>query len=140
MRLSVLLALLALSGCAWLDRGERQTLAAHNVSAPVVEKMMRGNPLPLAAVVELSQRQVPPDLIIRYLHSTGAVYNLDKPLIARLEKEKVSREVIHYLLATPFLFGPGALNNPWFSDWFVPDFGPTVIVVREGHRPHPHRR
>ena len=138
--LTSLLALFVFAGCASIDRTERNTLAAHNVSPVIYDKMMHGEVLVLNDIIELSQRQVPPPLIIRYLYSTQAIYSLDKPALARLNQGKVGQEVINYLLETPSLFGPRPYPGPYYGprpwypygayDPYYPYYyGPSVVVV-----------
>ncbi len=140
-----LLTLFVFAGCASINRNERQTLAVHNVSPVVYDKMMHGAVLSLDDIMELSQRQVPPPLIIHYLSSTRAIYNLDKPALARLNRCKVSQDVVDYLLETPSLFGPRAYPyayygpRPYYPYDYYPYpyyYGPTSVVVVGGGRWH----
>ena len=102
-----------LAGCAGINRQERKILVQHQVSPVVYDRMMQREILTLGDIIELSQRQVPPPLIIRYLYSTRAIYSLDKAGLARLNAAKVSREVLDYLLQTPDLFALRAYPAPY---------------------------
>ena len=108
-----LCALGLLAGCAAINRSERNTLLQHNVSPVVCDRMVRGEILTLSDIIELSQRQVPPRLVVRYLYSTRAIYSLDKQALARLNQAKVSREITDYLLETPALFAPRLYAGPY---------------------------
>ncbi|MDD5351184.1 MAG: hypothetical protein PHQ12_13315 [Chthoniobacteraceae bacterium] len=141
--LACLLALFVFAGCASIDRNERKTLIAHSVSPAVYDRMMHGDVLSLSDIIELSQRQVPPPLMIRYLYSTRAIYSLDKPAMARLNQAKVSQDVINYLLDTPSLFGPRPYPGPYYAPRpyypygaYYPYspyyYGPTSVVVVGG--------
>jgi len=136
-----LLALLLLAGCSSLDRNERRILRAHDVSPVVFDKMSRWQGLSLDDIIELSQRQVPTQLITHYLYSTRVIYTLDKPTLARLQKAKVSQEVITYLLGTPYFFGPKSPANDYWYPYYdpYPFYGP-VIISGHGHHHHHHRQ
>ncbi len=109
------IAVLFLAGCAAINRSEKTTLIQHNVSPVVCDRMVRGEILTLNDIIELSRREVPPKLIIRYLYSTRAIYALDKPSLARLNQAKVCKEVTDYLLDTPSLFTPQYYTRPYYD-------------------------
>lgn len=145
--LACALALFVFAGCASIDRNERKILVAHNVSPAIYDRMMRGEILTLSDIIELSQRQVPPPLIIRYLQSTRAIYALDKAGLARLNKAKVSQEIINYLLDTPTLFGPREYPAPYYVarpyyphpvyyPYYPYYYGPSAVVVTGGRWHH----
>ena len=150
-----LVAVALLAGCAHLSRPERNTLVQHCVPPSLTDRMVRGDVLTLSDIIELSQRNVPSRLIINYLYSTRAVYCLDKPGMARLNKAKVPQEVINYLLDTPNLFGPRPYAPRYYAGpyyepypWYGPYWGPywggpyygTTVVVRSGWGGHRHCR
>jgi len=126
-------ALALLAGCAAIDRTERNILVQRNVSPVVYDKMVRGDVLSLNDVIELSQRQVPPNVIIRYLRSTRATYMLDKQGLALLKQGKVCQEVIDYLLSTPALFGPipPYYGSPWYpyGGYYPYYYGPAPLIA-----------
>jgi len=145
--LTTFLALLLFAGCASIDRTERRTLVANNVSPVVYDKMMHGEVLSLSDIIELSQRQIPSSMIIRYLDSTRAIYRLDKSALARLNQAKVNQEVINFLLDTPSLFGPRPYAGPYYAPrpyypygayypYYPYYYGPSAVVVvgGRGHR------
>jgi len=146
-----LLALGLFAGCAAIDRRAQNTLVQHNVSPVVYNRMLQGDILSVNDIIELSRRQVPPELIIRYLNSTCAVYALDKQSLSRLKQEKVPQEIIDYLLDTPALFAPRFSPRPYYDGrpWYPNDayypyypyypavYGTSVIVVGgQGHFGH----
>lgn len=109
--------------------------------------MMRGEVLAISDIIELSNRQVPSPMVIRYLYSTRAVYSLDKQALARLNQAKVSQDVLDYLLDTPSLFGPRPYvggyyeARPWYPyDGYYPYYpyyyGPRTVVVVGGRWHH----
>ena len=106
------LSLVLFAGCAAIDKTERNILVQQNVSPAVRDRMVHGDILTLSDIIELSQRQVPPGLMIRYLNFTRAIYSLDKPALTRLNQAKVPQEVIDYLLETPSRFAPRAYYYP----------------------------
>ena len=121
-------AVVFFAGCAAINRAEQKTLVQHNVSPVVSDRMVRGEPLSLSDIIELSRKNVQPGLITHYLYSIRAVYALDKPALARLNQAKVSKEVVDYLLETPSLFppqyyypGPYYAPGPWYPyDGYYP--------------------
>ena len=74
--LPLLLAALFLAGCETVNQQDREVLRAHDVPPDVYDKMLYGDPLSLADVIVLSQRAVPPGLIIHYMDKTDTVYVL----------------------------------------------------------------
>jgi len=144
------LALVLFSGCAAIDRQERNTLITHNVSPVVYDRMLHGEVLTLSDIIELSRRQVPSPLIIRYLASTRAIYTLDKQALARLNEARVSKDVVNYLLETPTIYAPRYYARPYYYDggpWYPYDgyypyrpypavYGSSVIVVGGGRWHH----
>ena len=141
-------AVIFLAGCAAISRSERDTLMQHNVSPVVYDRMIRGEILTLSDIIELSQRQVSPQLVIRYLYWTRAIYNLDKQSITRLNQGKVSQEIIDYLLDTPTLFTPQFYPSPYVGPrWYPHDayypyypygpnfYGSSTLII-EGERRH----
>lgn len=146
-----LLALALFAGCAAIDRQAQNTLVQHNVSPVVYNRMLQGDALSVDDIIELSRRQVPADMIIRYLRSTCAVYMLDKQSLSRLKQAKVCQEVIDYLLETPRLFAPRFYPRPYYDcrPWYPYEayypyypyypqvYGTSVIVVGgRGHFGH----
>lgn len=101
-------SILLLAGCAGIDRTERAALTQRSVSPAVYDRMMRRELLSVANIAELSQRQVPPEVIIRYLRSSRAVYFLDKDALTFLRQTKVHPAVLDYMLSTPSCYLPPA--------------------------------
>ncbi|MCX6967553.1 MAG: hypothetical protein NTZ46_07195 [Verrucomicrobia bacterium] len=134
MVLSILALFLA--GCAAINRSERNTLIQHNVSPVVSDRMVRGEVLTLSDIIELSRRDIPPQLIIHYLYSTHAIYDLDKPSIARLKEGKVCKEVTDYLLETPSLFAPRFAPGPFYGGpaWYPWGYYPYDAYYGYGPR------
>lgn len=145
-----LVSLMLFVGCASIDRSERTMLLQHHVSPSVYDKMMHGEVLTLSDIVELSQRQVPSSLMIRYLDSTRAIYTLDKSAMARLKGAKVCQEVIDYLVDTPARFAPRPVfyrrpyyvyddYYPYYAPSYAPYpyyYGPTSVIVVGGRWHH----
>jgi len=120
-------SILLLAGCAGIDRTERAALTQRNVSPTVYDRMMRRELLSIGDIAELSQRQVPPEVIIRYLRSSRAVYFLDKDALARLHQAKVHTAVLDYMLSTPSYYVPPApcyYGAPGYPYGYYP--APTV--------------
>ena len=132
-----------LAGCAAINRAEQKTLVQHNVSPVVCDRMVQGEILTLSDIIELSRRDVAPQLIVHYLYSTRAVYVLDKQALARLNQARVSKDVVDYLLETPSLFAPRFYPAPYYypapcypygtfypyDPWGPRFYGSTSVVV-----------
>jgi hypothetical protein len=134
------------SGCAAIDRSERNTLLQHNVSPFIYDRMVQGEVLTLSDIIELSKRQVPGRLVINYLYSTRAVYSLDKPGLARLREGGVDQSIINYLLDTPSIFAPRpyyagrVYDAPYYGPYYPYDpyyprfYGGSSVIIVNGHR------
>jgi hypothetical protein len=139
-RLLVLCLLpLLLAGCATVNRQDRTVLQSHNVPDDVYQKMMYGDPLSPGDIVVLSQRAVPPGLIIHYLKVTDGVYRLHKRDVDRLRAQGVNDEVIAYMLSTWRYDGPGPYAGypppppyayPYYPYGYYDGYygGPAIIV------------
>ena len=117
--LLVLLPIL-LASCATLTRQDRATLQQHGVAPSVYNRMMLGEELSLADIIELSQHGVPPKLIVNYLDSTGVVYRLQRRDVVRLRNAGVSESVISYLLSTFRGYGGGyytGYDGPFYGGY-----------------------
>jgi hypothetical protein len=71
------------------------------ISPVLLQKMERGDALSLSDLEELGRHHVPAESVVRYLSTTGTIYNLTANDIDNLRKAKVSDQVINYLLAFP---------------------------------------
>jgi len=118
IRLLITMAALGfLAGCATLNQNDQALLQQHHVSPALYSRMVHDDPLALSDIIELTQRQVPPDFIINYLSSTGVAYRLSARDVSNLRNAGVSKRVIDYLLSTPprytryyspnYYYGPG---------------------------------
>jgi uncharacterized membrane protein YgcG len=122
----LLASVLLLAGCETVSHRDRTVLQAHGVSANLYDKMLYGDPLSLADVIELSRRGVPPGLIVHYMDETGAVYRLRKADVNRLRAAGVSDEVISWMLSNGSYGYPGyAYPNYYpygygYSGWDYP--------------------
>jgi hypothetical protein len=122
------------AGCETVNRQDRAVLRAHGVSQDVYSKMVYGDPLSLGDVIELSQRAVPPGLIIHYMDKTGVAYRLSKADVKHLRAAGVSEEVIAYMLSTapPYRYGGGYPPYPYpypAGPYYYGDpYGPVVVV------------
>lgn len=105
--LSLLIIPILLAGCGTVTQQDRTVLRAHDVPPDVFDKMLYGDPLSLDDVIALSQRAVPPGLIIHYMDKTDTQYILRKPDVKRLRSAGVNEEVIAYMLSTAPQYGPG---------------------------------
>jgi len=119
--LLALIPILLVTGCETVDRQDRAVLRAHNVPEDVYEKMLYGDPLTPDDVIVLSQRAVPPGLMIRYMRDTDLVYALRKADVKRMRAAGVSEEVIAYMLSTAPPSGPvvyrGGYGYPYGSPY-----------------------
>src|SRR5581483_6658484 len=119
------------AGCAGIGERDRVALQRHGVSAMVEDKMLHGDWLSLNDIVELSQRGLSPQFIIRYLDATAPVYRLSSSDVVQLRHAGVSPEVIDYLLATPEYYARRVYYAPYP---YYPY--PTVFVAGGFHHFH----
>jgi hypothetical protein len=146
--LLLILIPLVLAACQTVNRQDRAVLRAHNVPEDVYAKMVNGEPLSPDDVITLSQRRVPPGLIIHYIDGTDTAYRLRKADVERLRTAGVSDEVISYMLSTsapyeraPYQVGsapPYPYPYPYYPyDYYgAPYAGPVVVVGGGFHRWH----
>jgi hypothetical protein len=121
----------SLAGCATLTERDRQILHNRRIPTPLYEKMLRNRPLVLAEIVELSRKNVPPELIVRYLDDTFAAYPLRTEDVLWLRRAGVRDEVIDYLLRTPTLRLEEELAT---ERLWPPLYYPPVIIHRHDRR------
>ena len=126
-------ALLWLGGCATLTDADRAALQQHGVSPKVAERMKYEMPLELADIMELSQKKLPQEFILRYLRSTTQVYNLTSQDVLQLRQAGVRSNVIDYLLATPSIYAM-RYSDPWFRSEPYYYYHRPIIVVRDRRR------
>lgn len=113
-----------------MSEKDRLVLQAQSVPAPLLARMQRHQPLDLSEIVELSRRNVPPTLIVRYIENTVAEYSLRTEDVLQLRCAGVSPFVIDYLLSTPAL-SAAQLHN---YDPFWWDRASHPIVIHHYHR------
>ena len=135
-----------LAGCETINQQDRAVLRAHDVPPDIYDKMLYGDPLSLSDVIALSQRAVPPGLIIHYIDVTDTAYRLRKADVQHLRAAGVNEEVISYMLSTSAPYGPVAPYGPGYAgpgpypyypyDYYYggPYFGPVVVVGGGFHR------
>lgn len=127
-------ALLLVGGCATLSDTDRTALQRQRVPAELQERMDSGSPLELAEIIELSRRGVSPELIIRYLRSTGRVYSLTSYDVVKLRDAGVRPGVVDYMLSTPALYAPRYVEPGWGYDPYYYYHRPVIVVRHRGHR------
>ena len=139
--LPLLLAAILIAGCETVSQQDRTLLQAHNVPEDVYQKMLYGDPLSLNDVITLSQRAVPPGLIIHYMDKTDTQYYLRKADINRLRNAGVSEDVIGYMVSTapygpagpaPYVGypypGPAYPYGPYPYGYYDGIYGGPVVV------------
>jgi hypothetical protein len=134
--LPLLLVVFVYTGCETIDHQDREVLKAHDVPLDVYDKMLYGDPLSLEDVIALSQRAVPPGLIIHYMQEVDLVYMLRKPDVTRLRNAGVDESVISYMLSTAPQYGPGPYpGGPYpypppyaYGPYPYDYYGPVVVV------------
>jgi len=113
--LPLLLIAFVLAGCGTINQQDREVLKAHEVPPDVYDKMLYGDPLSLDDVIVLSQRGVPPGLIIHYMREMDLVYYLHKPQVNQLRTADVDESVIAYMLSTAPQYGPGPYAGGYYG-------------------------
>jgi len=132
MKRSVLAILfsMTLCGCATFGTQDRQVLLQQKVSASLYEKMLRNQSLTLGEIVELSRKNVPSPVIVRYVDGTLEEYPLKTEDVIRLRREGVTNEVIDYLLTTPSLTVDQAFVRDRY--WWDRTYRPILVYPRRG--------
>jgi hypothetical protein len=130
-KFALLLSILAfLTGCATLSTTDRQLLAQHRVPPPLYNRMTHREPLTVPDIIELSQRQVPPQFILRYLDETDTSLRLSRADVTRMRKAGVSSKVIDYILDT----APPVVSGRYSDDYY----GPYPYYRRSYYAPSPY--
>ena len=147
--LLLFLIAILIAGCQTVNRQDRAVLRAHDVPEDVYDKMLDHHPLSLEDVVTLSQRAVPPGLIIHYMKETDRAYRLKKADVEHLRVAGVNEEVISYMLFTAPPYGPAVYSGgypylppypyaygPYYDNYPYggPYLAPGVIVGGGYHR------
>ena len=114
----VLMSVLLVAGCETVSNRDRTVLREHGVSGDVYDKMLYDDPLSVADVIELSDRGVPPALIIHYMNETDAVYRLQKAAVTRLKAAGVSEEVIAFMESTGSDYGSYGYAGYAYSGYY----------------------
>lgn len=138
--LSTLALAFALAGCVTLSEADQSLLRKHRVSNDLYARMLRHERLTLADVMELSEKRVNPEFILRYLRSSAAVYRLSSDDVVLLRRAGVKGAVIDYMLKTPSLFAP-VVDPLWYDDplwWDYPRRTFYYTGGRHYHRHHHH--
>ena len=138
--LPLLLLPLFFAGCGTVTQQDRQVLRDHEVSTDVYDTMLYGDPLSPDEVIELSQRAVPPGLIIRYLDRIDEVFQMPKAEVKRMRAAGVDEQVIAYMLSTAPQYGPGPYGpypgpyaGPYPYGYPYGYYGGPVVVVGGGY-------
>jgi hypothetical protein len=113
--LPLLLITILYAGCGTINQQDREVLKAHQVPPDVYDKMLYGDPLSLDDIITLSQREVPPGLVIHYLQELDIVYYLRKQDVKRLRSAGVDESVIAYMLSTAPEPGPGPYVGGYYG-------------------------
>lgn len=87
-------ALLALGGCAVLEKPEMDAVRRSGVEPYVVDKMLHADTLGPGEIIALSKARVGDDIIVRYIARTGIRFVLTKETAARMKRGGVSTRVL----------------------------------------------
>jgi len=122
MKTALLLALLALSGCATTSSVDPKIVdefARRGVSGETQLRVREGLPLTVAQVAESARAGVPGPGLVSYMQSTRKAYNLSNADIANLRAAGAPAEVITYMQRSYHFYtkGPNAVpqDHPYFS-------------------------
>jgi hypothetical protein len=131
-RALAILVAMTLCSCATLGEGDRQILLRQKVSASLLQKMHRSESLTLNEIVELSKKNVPPPVIVRYIDGTLEEYQLKTEDVLNLRRAGVNNAVIDYLLSTA-----GASADPMIDRdpfWWDRSYRQPIIIHRHRRR------
>jgi hypothetical protein len=122
MKTVLLLALLALAGCATTAQVDPKILAEFSkpgVPEQTALKVRDGVPLSVADVASSAQAGVPGPGLVSYMQSTRKAYNLSNADIARLRAAGTPAPVITYMRRSYDFYGKGPnavdQSHPYFS-------------------------
>ncbi|MGA0848704.1 MAG: hypothetical protein ACO3RX_02030 [Chthoniobacterales bacterium] len=122
---ALLLALLALAGCATIDPPQVDSkilneFSSRGVSEATLFKVRNGLPLTVGQVAEAASKGVPGPGLVSYMQSTRKAYNLSNADIAQLRAAGTPAPVINYMRRSYnyYTTGPKAVdqNHPYFND------------------------
>lgn len=125
MKPMLLLALLALAGCATIDRSQvdpkiLNEFSSRGVSETTLLKVRNGLPLTVDQVADAASKGVPGPGLVSYMQSTRKAYNLSNADIAKLRAAGTPPQVIAYMRHSYGYYtkGPHAVaqNHPYFTD------------------------
>ena len=133
LRILLFAALFCLGGCATLSEADRSALQRGGVSPQLQQRMAVFDPLELSDIMELSQKKISSEFLLRYLRSTAHVYTLDSQDVVLLRQAGVQNKVIDYLMATPSLYAmrysePGYRYEPYYY------YNRPIVIIRGRHR------
>ena len=120
----LLLALLALSGCATIDPPQVDSkilneFSSRGVSEATLFKVRNGLPLTVGQVAEAARKGVPGPGLVSYMQSTRKAYNLSNADLAQLRAAGTPAPVITYMRRSYDFYGKGPnavdQSHPYFS-------------------------
>lgn len=123
--------LLAMTGCATLNKAELAELRSRNVPPDLCLRMDHRNDLSQPDIVELSKKRVPDGIIIHYIQLTRAAYYLRTDDVVRLKNAGVSPDVIDYMLRTAELYAVSYARSPLYDPFYFPAYNPPVYIVAQ---------
>jgi hypothetical protein len=143
-----LVTCLLVSGCATFNDSELGIIHQSGVSPRVFAKMEQGRVLSPDDVIELTRRHVPDRYIVRQLEDAGVDYVLSPEDYQRLQKARVSPEVLEALVAASDEFAsrytsPRAhvyVADPYYDDYYFPHRSPVYVTgdIGVGFSSHHH--
>ena len=94
-----------LTGCSTFTENELGIIRGSGVTPRVYEKMQRGREISPEDVIEMTRKHVPSRYIVRQIEDIGLDYVLSPDDVKKLEKARVSRDVIDTMIAASDEFG-----------------------------------
>lgn len=133
-----------LTGCSTFNDNELGIIRGTGVTPRVYEKMQRGREISPEDVIEMTRKHVPSRYIVRQVEDIGLDYVLSPEDVKKMEKARVSRDVIDTMIAASDEFGSQYASprrssvtfysgyDPYFYDDYY--YGPGYGYYR---RPYP---
>lgn len=124
MKSVLLLALLALAGCATVDPAQvdpkiLNAFASRGVSDATLLKVRNGLPLTVGQVAEASKKGVPGPGLVSYMQSTRKAYNLSNADLSALRAAGTPGPVVGYMQRSYNFYGKGPnavdQSHPYFA-------------------------
>ena len=135
-----------LTGCSTFDQNELGIIRGSGVTPRVYDKMERGREITPEDVIEMTRKHVPSRYIVRQVEDIGLDYVLSPEDVKKMEKARVSRDVVDTMIAASDEFASryggsrrsvtfySGVDPYFYDDYDYGYYGPSYGYYR---RPYP---